>query len=106
MRFSRGPLAVACVAICALTIAACGGSSHPHASSTPSTSTATGPATSAAATSAAPVAVNPLTGLGAPSNNPFVSVKIDDTENGRPQVNIDLANIVYIEQVEGGLTRL
>ncbi len=37
---------------------------------------------------------------------PVVAVKIDDTANGRPQVNIDKANMVYIEQVEGGLTRL
>jgi hypothetical protein len=49
--------------------------------------------------------IDPLTGL-APSHNGVVAVKIDDTGNGRPQLNIDKANIVYIEQVEGGLTRL
>lgn len=33
-------------------------------------------------------------------------VKIDDTLSARPQIGIDRADIVYIEQVEGGLTRL
>lgn len=50
-------------------------------------------------------AVNPLTG-GRVSKNPVVVVKIEDTALGRPQVGIDKADIVYIEQVEGGLTRL
>ncbi len=36
----------------------------------------------------------------------MVAVKIDDTAGGRPQRNIDGADIVYVEQVEGGLTRL
>jgi hypothetical protein len=35
-----------------------------------------------------------------------VAVKIDDTGNGRPQRGITQADIVYIEEVEGGLTRL
>ncbi len=33
-------------------------------------------------------------------------VKIDDTRSARPQIGVDRADIVYIEQVEGGLTRL
>jgi len=33
-------------------------------------------------------------------------VKIDDTLSARPQIGLDRADIVYIEQVEGGLTRL
>jgi hypothetical protein len=49
--------------------------------------------------------VNPLTGLG-PVPKRVVAVKIDDTENGRPQRGVDLADIVYVEQAEGGLTRL
>lgn len=52
-----------------------------------------------------PPAVNPLTG-GTVSQNPVVAVKIEDTAAGRPQVGIDKADIVYIEQAEGGLTRL
>lgn len=52
-----------------------------------------------------PPAVNPLRG-GGPSAHGVVGVKIDDTGSGRPQGNIDKADIVYIEEVEGGLTRL
>jgi hypothetical protein len=33
-------------------------------------------------------------------------VKIDDTRQAHPQIGLDSADIVYIEQVEGGLTRL
>ena len=33
-------------------------------------------------------------------------VKIDDTVSARPQIGINRADVVYIEQVEGGLTRL
>jgi hypothetical protein len=51
-------------------------------------------------------AVNPLTGLGAPPQGPVIGVKIDDTANGRPQLGVDKADIVYVEQAEGGLTRL
>jgi hypothetical protein len=53
-----------------------------------------------------PKAVNPLTGIGSPPGGPVLAVKIDDTENGRPAVNLDKADIVYIEQAEGGLSRM
>ncbi|MGI8678401.1 MAG: DUF3048 C-terminal domain-containing protein [Jatrophihabitans sp.] len=90
---------VASFAVVALLgVAACGGSGTKKptsASPTATTSTANG--------AAAPV--NPLRG-GAPSSNGVVGVKIDDTGNGRPQRNIDKADVVYIEEVEGGLTRL
>ena len=33
-------------------------------------------------------------------------VKIDDTVGARPQIGLDRADVIYIEQVEGGLTRL
>jgi len=39
-------------------------------------------------------------------NHPVIAAKIDDTPPGRPQRGIDLADVVYIEAVEGGLTRL
>jgi len=54
---------------------------------------------------APPPAVNPLTGE-APSKHPVIVVKIEDTANGRPQAGTNKADIVYVEQVEGGLTRL
>lgn len=33
-------------------------------------------------------------------------VKVDDTNNAHPQIGLEDAEIIYIEQVEGGLTRL
>jgi Protein of unknown function (DUF3048) N-terminal domain/Protein of unknown function (DUF3048) C-terminal domain len=49
--------------------------------------------------------INSLTGL--PGENGLVlAVKIDDTSAAHPQIGIDGADVVYIEQVEGGLTRL
>ena len=35
-----------------------------------------------------------------------LAVKIDDTASARPQIGVEDADLVYIEQVEGGLTRL
>jgi hypothetical protein len=40
------------------------------------------------------------------SNGPVLAVKIDDTNAAHPQVGLEDADVVYIEQVEGGLTRL
>ena len=39
-------------------------------------------------------------------NGPVLVVKLDDTTQAHPQVGLEDADIVYIEQVEGGLTRL
>lgn len=39
-------------------------------------------------------------------DGPVLVVKIDDTSQARPQIGLEYADIVYIEQVEGGLTRL
>jgi len=39
-------------------------------------------------------------------DGPVLAVKIDDTNAAHPQIGLEDAEIVYIEQVEGGLTRL
>ena len=39
-------------------------------------------------------------------DGPILAVKIDDTSAARPQIGLEDADVVYIEQVEGGLTRL
>lgn len=93
---------------CLMGLAACGGNhkkKEAAASSPVITPTTPAPKSSKPA-APKPPAVNPLTGVGKPSGHGVVAVKIDDTASGRPQVNIDKADIVYIEQVEGGLTRL
>jgi hypothetical protein len=71
-------------------------SSSPHSGSSRS-----GPSSSAPHTPE----INPLTGK-ASSKHPVIAVKIEDTALGRPQVGTNKADIVYVEAVEGGLTRL
>lgn len=39
-------------------------------------------------------------------NGPVLVVKVDDTNQAHPQIGLDKADLVYIEEVEGGLTRL
>jgi len=39
-------------------------------------------------------------------NGPILAIKIDDTASAHPQLNLDQADVIYIEQVEGGLTRI
>ena len=39
-------------------------------------------------------------------NGPILAVKIDDTPPAHPQIGLESADVIYIEQVEGGLTRL
>lgn len=39
-------------------------------------------------------------------DGPVLVVKIDDTRMAHPQIGVEFADVVYIEQVEGGLTRL
>ena len=49
---------------------------------------------------------SPLSGLPGGAGNPVVMVKIDNVRPARPHVNISKADLVYVEQVEGGLTRI
>ena len=48
---------------------------------------------------------NFFTGL-AGENKQILVVKIDDTNAAHPQIGVEDADLVYVEQVEGGLTRL
>lgn len=50
--------------------------------------------------------VAPLTGLApAPSPRPAVVVKIDNSLKARPQAGLEHADVVIVQEVEGGLTR-
>jgi hypothetical protein len=70
------------------------------------TSTSTG-ITDATDTTADAVPVMPLLGIpGDPPARAALAVKIDNTDNGRPQTGLGQADIVVEEMVEGGLTRL
>ena len=39
-------------------------------------------------------------------NGPVLVVKIDDTSPAHPQIGLNKADVIYIEQVEGGLSRI
>ncbi|MEJ6761534.1 MAG: DUF3048 domain-containing protein [Candidatus Planktophila sp.] len=52
-----------------------------------------------------PEPTNSISGLPG-GDGPVLVVKIDDTRPAHPQIGLEEADIVYIEQVEGGLTRL
>jgi hypothetical protein len=108
----RSFVAIGAIALCTLgaTTACSGGKKKVAATVAPTTATSATakPAPAPAAKPKprpTPKPVNPLTG-GAPTKGPVIAVKIDDTAPGRPQRNIDQANIVYVEEVEAGLDRL
>jgi hypothetical protein len=88
-----------------LATAACGGGAEPKpvAAVTPDTKVSEGTVT----TEGGPLA--PLTGVvdpsGATKSRPSVAVKIDNAPEARPQSGLDVADIVYEEVVEGGVTR-
>jgi len=50
--------------------------------------------------------VSPLTGLPTDLGAPVLCVKIDNAAVARPQSGLELADVVYVEPVEGGLSRL
>lgn len=54
----------------------------------------------------APPLVSPFTGLPTDLNAPVLCVKIDNAGVARPQSGVESADLVYVELVEGGLTRL
>jgi hypothetical protein len=58
---------------------------------------------------AAPAALCPLTGQPAPSGSvpqrPALAIKVDNYAQARPQSGLDMADIVFEEPVEGGITR-
>ena len=89
---------------CSIVLAACGGGDDDDsASDTTSTSGAT--------TTAAPAGdVAPLTGLPQPDAarraRVALVVKLDNAPRGRPQAGVNQADVVVVEKVEDGVTRL
>ncbi|MEV8638388.1 DUF3048 domain-containing protein [Streptosporangium sp. NPDC051023] len=53
-----------------------------------------------------PPATHPFTGLPGAARRPVLAAKIENTSAGKPQLGLKSADIVYVEQVEAGLTRL
>ena len=100
-----------------MALAACSGGSSKKAAvagSLPATADAergsSSSSTSSSSTTTPPPAVAPLTGLPQPDAarlaRPALIVKIDNVQDARPQAGITKADVVFEEEVEGGLTRL
>jgi hypothetical protein len=65
-------------------------------------------APSPSATSSSPAPSNPslLSGRVGKVDGPVYVVKVDNTTRAHPQIGLTKADVVYVEQVEGGVTRL
>lgn len=96
------------IAALVLTTAACstGGSGAASTSASPAPRTSTARASSPSPSTTAPKpATDPLTG-GRMSTNPVIAVKLENTQAAMPQIGLSPADLVFVEEVEGGLTRL
>ena len=68
---------------------------------------AAGPTTRPTPTpSPTPTPTSPLTGLAQASPRPVLAVKLDNTGNAQPHAGLHRADVVYIEEVEYGMTRI
>ena len=92
---------LAAVAACAstpqATTPAATPSALPSASATPSATPTPTPT---------PTPTSPLTGLAQESAKPVLIVKLDNTPNAQPHAGLADADVVYVEEVEYGITRL
>jgi len=74
-------------------------------SATPS-STAQEPTPEASPTDEMPADASPLSGRAGGAGKPTLIVKFDNTPNAQPHSGLKKADVVYVEEVEYGLTRL
>jgi hypothetical protein len=99
-------LVVTCAVVLATSLVACSHHKKKTAGSVSPSSSSSSSSSSPSPAPKKPAPVNPLTGIGARPKKPVIAVKIDDTAPGQPQVGVDKADVIYIEEAEGGLTRL
>lgn len=92
----------------ALALAACAGSPAPSpTSSAPSASASTPSETpTESPTPEQPSDASPFSGLAGGAGKPVLVVKFDNTTFAQPHTGLKYADIVYVEEVEWGLTRL
>jgi hypothetical protein len=95
MPASAGVLAATALAACSNATGAASATPPPAASATPSPSSTPTPARA-----------HPFTGMRTGADGPVLAVKIDNTRSAKPQFGLRSADIVYVEQVEGGLSRI
>ena len=96
----RVTTALAVGALAATAMGGCSSDAKPKAASSTSTQTPKPKPKPKA------VATNPLTGVGASPIGPVIAVKLDDTAAGRPSLGLEKADVIYIEEAEGGLSRM
>ncbi|HEU5157086.1 MAG TPA: DUF3048 domain-containing protein [Streptosporangiaceae bacterium] len=101
MRFHTRRLVVAEGALVCVALVACSSGSR-QAPPPP----APAPAGTSASPSPTAPATHPFTGGTRGLHNPVLAVKIDNTHSAHPQLGLRSADIVYVEQVEGGVTRI
>jgi len=107
-----GPIALGGLSLGLL--AGCAGPiSSPESAGTQTSTVSPSPSTSPSAPASpsptpipAPVRTSPLTGNDQPVAKPVLVVKLDNTRNALPHAGVKKADIVYIEEVEYGITRL
>ena len=89
-------------------VAACSASTSTEPSSAPSPSAPASSITPSAIPSPSPTPepTSPLTGLPETTPSPVLVVKLDNTHNAQPHAGLKDADVVYIEEVEYGITRL
>ncbi|MFJ8659475.1 DUF3048 domain-containing protein [Streptomyces sp. NPDC093795] len=104
-RGTRRPGRVLTAFLCALTAAGLYGCSDSGGSKPTAVPTASPATTAPAPTTPAPTGRSPFTGLPA-RPAPVLAVKIDNVAAARPHTGLGAADLVYVEQVEGGATRL
>jgi len=108
-RLSRPLTLVAVGAAAAALVAGCssggGTANSPSASSQP-TASATASTTPSPTPSPTPPNVSPLSGLPGGLGKPVLVVKVDNAPEARPHTGLQAADLVYMEEVEGGLSRI
>lgn len=97
---------ITAVAVGVLATTALGACSSDAKPKTVSSTSTTATQTATPTPSPTSTATNPLTGVGPSPDGPVIAVKMDDTAAGRPSMGLEKADVIYIEEVEGGLTRM
>jgi hypothetical protein len=105
--------AAASAGVLALTACSSGGSSTTAAGSTPPTSSASGSESVSPSPSPSPTDIvgipegaSPFSGRPGGAGKKVLVVKFDNTPNAQPHSGLRSADIVYVEEVEFGLTRI